>query len=135
MVAGGSTRPDLFAKGTGMIFIIRSLPLAIHAGRSFFRRTGEIVVGALLSSRVRIGPLGNETRGGECSLVHECLMRRTCFTNPTLLAYHDNMKTFTLAFFQRCGNKGGSVRSKAKAIAARKNGRKGGRPRKHKEPK
>lgn len=41
-----------------------------------------------------------------------------------------NMKTFTLAFFQRTGKKGGSAKSKAKAAAARINGRKGGRPRK-----
>jgi hypothetical protein len=38
------------------------------------------------------------------------------------------MKTFTLAFFQKAGKRGGSSKSKAKAAAARANGRKGGRP-------
>jgi hypothetical protein len=43
------------------------------------------------------------------------------------------MKTFTLAFFQRTGKRGGSATSKAKAEAARINGRKGGRPKKVKK--
>jgi hypothetical protein len=49
--------------------------------------------------------------------------------NPRALD-NRNMKTFALAFFQRTGKKGGSSTSKAKADAARINGRKGGRPKK-----
>jgi hypothetical protein len=40
------------------------------------------------------------------------------------------MKKFTVAFFQRCGKQGGSAKSKAKVEASRKNGAKGGRPKK-----
>lgn len=45
------------------------------------------------------------------------------------------MKTFSLAFFQKAGKRGGSAKSEAKATAARENGKLGGRPRQHKERK
>jgi hypothetical protein len=38
------------------------------------------------------------------------------------------MKSFSLTFFQKTGKIGGSAKTKAKAEAARKNGKKGGRP-------
>jgi hypothetical protein len=41
-------------------------------------------------------------------------------------------KFFTLEFFQKTGKQGGKAISKAKAEAARKNGKLGGRPRKRK---
>jgi hypothetical protein len=41
-------------------------------------------------------------------------------------------KYFTLEFFQKTGKQGGKATSKAKAEAARKNGKLGGRPRKNK---
>jgi len=40
------------------------------------------------------------------------------------------MKHFTLEFFQKTGRQGGKAKSKAKALAARENGKRGGRPRK-----
>jgi hypothetical protein len=51
-------------------------------------------------------------------------------TKPKALEINDKVKTFTLAFFKRHGKQGGSSTSKAKAAAARINGRKGGRPKK-----
>jgi hypothetical protein len=50
--------------------------------------------------------------------------------NPRPLGYDKAMKSFTLAFFQKAGKRGGSAKTKAKAAAARANGKLGGRPRK-----
>jgi len=45
------------------------------------------------------------------------------------------MDKFSLEFFQKTGRQGGKSKSKAKAEAARRNGGKGGRPRKSKTEK
>jgi hypothetical protein len=42
------------------------------------------------------------------------------------------MKHFSLKFFQKTGKQGGKATTKAKAAAARENGKRGGRPRKTK---
>ncbi len=42
---------------------------------------------------------------------------------------------FSLEFFQKTGRQGGKAKSKAKAVAARLNGAKGGRPKKSKKVK
>jgi hypothetical protein len=43
-------------------------------------------------------------------------------------------KHFTLEFFQKTGKQGGSATTKAKVAAARRNGKRGGRPRKKAKP-
>jgi hypothetical protein len=45
------------------------------------------------------------------------------------------MDKFSLEFFQKTGRQGGKAKSRAKADAARRNGAKGGRPRKSKAEK
>ena len=53
------------------------------------------------------------------------------FTNPSRFGYCDfTMDSAVAKYLKKIGRKGGSVRSKAKAEAARANGKKGGRPRK-----
>ena len=52
---------------------------------------------------------------------------------PKAVRYsHSMVKHFTLEFFQKTGRQGGKAKTKAKAAAARENGKNGGRPRKKK---
>jgi hypothetical protein len=57
---------------------------------------------------------------------------KKCLRNPSGLGYshYMNKKDVIHAWLQQIGKKGGSSKSKAKAKAARLNGRKGGRPKK-----
>ena len=65
--------------------------------------------------------------------IYFCWSLRLCLTMPRALGYSHRMKSFSLTFFQKTGKVGGSAKSRAKAEAARKNGKKGGRPRKVKQ--
>ena len=54
-----------------------------------------------------------------------------CLTNPNGLEYlHSMLDKAIREYLASLGKKGGSSTSKAKAKAARENGKKGGRPRK-----